>query len=252
MTQLYEWDASMYDALPLPHLGWGRGVLDRLPLRGDETVLDLGCGTGRDTELLLDRLPSGHVIAVDGSRQMLARLEERLAGRLDRVDVLHADIREPLTLPTPVDAIASVATIHWIHDHDRLFTSLASVLRPGGRLVVEGGGRGNIAAVSRALGVLGVDLGGSKWNFREVEETVVSLKAVGFDDVEVELRPDPIRLDAGAQFEAFLATVVLGPDLRELPAAERAPFVRAVAALIPDSTIDYVRLQISARRAESP
>ncbi len=58
-----EWDARTYDSLPLPHLGWGRRTLGRLPLKGDERVLDAGCGTGRDTEGLLDLLPDGRVVA---------------------------------------------------------------------------------------------------------------------------------------------------------------------------------------------
>src|SRR5215470_3228907 len=102
-----EWDAATYDALPLPHERWGRRTLDRLPLEGHEHVLDAGCGTGRDTALLLDRLPDGRVTAVDGSRRMLERLRERLADRLDRVDVVEADLTEPLALPAPVDAVFS-------------------------------------------------------------------------------------------------------------------------------------------------
>jgi trans-aconitate 2-methyltransferase len=223
-----------------------------LQLSGDETVLDLGCGTGRDTESLFDLLPTGRVVAVDGSRRMLEGLEQRLAGRLDRVDVVHADLREPLDLFRTVDAVMSVATIHWIPDHARLFSNLASVLRPGGQLVVEGGGQGNIAAVRRALTQLGVEQGGSNWNFCNVDETVSDLEGAGFVDVSVDLRPDPIHLEPREQLEAFLATVVLGPDLRALPPEERRPFVRAVADLLPDAIIDYVRLEISAVRGAGP
>jgi|SRR5450631_4429767 trans-aconitate methyltransferase len=76
--QLREWDAASYDALPLPHERWGQRLLATLPLRGDEIVLDVGAGTGRDTEALLRRLPGGHVIAVDGSAvyRVAARLPE--------------------------------------------------------------------------------------------------------------------------------------------------------------------------------
>ncbi len=109
--ELLEWDARSYDTLPLPHKRWGPGAIARLRLSGDETVADLGAGTGRDAEQLLAALPHGRVLAIDGSQQMLTQLRERLAGQLDRVRVLQADLREPLPVTEPVDAVLSVATL---------------------------------------------------------------------------------------------------------------------------------------------
>ena len=63
----HDWDAASYDRLPIPMTGWGLGVLERLPLRGDERVLDAGCGTGQVTEALLGRLPDGEIVALDAS-----------------------------------------------------------------------------------------------------------------------------------------------------------------------------------------
>ncbi len=63
-----EWDAETYDAVSDPQFNWGMEVLDRLELRGDEAVLDAGCGSGRVTAELARRLPRGRLIAVDGSR----------------------------------------------------------------------------------------------------------------------------------------------------------------------------------------
>jgi trans-aconitate 2-methyltransferase len=191
-----EWDARTYDTLPLPHQQWGRRTLDRLPLAGDETVMDAGCGTGRDTALLLDRLPEGRVVAVDASSRMLERLRERLERRLDRVQVLNADLTEPLPIPVQADAIVSVAAFHWIFDHQALFTNLARSLRPGGRLVAECGGQGNVAAVARAVGeVLGQPP--DTWNFAGVDDTRERLDLAGFTDVEVALIPDPAPAGAG-------------------------------------------------------
>ena len=62
-----DWDAATYDRVSDVQVEWAREVLDRLPLRGDETVLDAGCGSGRVTAMLLERLPNGHVVAVDGA-----------------------------------------------------------------------------------------------------------------------------------------------------------------------------------------
>ncbi|MGH3067856.1 MAG: class I SAM-dependent methyltransferase [Streptosporangiaceae bacterium] len=247
--ELFEWDAQSYDALPLPHKRWGPGTIARLRLAGDETVADIGAGTGRDARQLLEVLPRGRVLAIDGSQQMLAQLRERLAGQLDRVQVLQADLRGPLPVPEPVDAVLSVATLHWLPDHAQVFRSVAGILRPGGQFAAEAGGAGNIASIRAALAGLGADDGKGIWNFAGAGETRERLAAAGFTGIEVGLVPDPARLESADQFEAFLATVILGVHLRDLPPAERRPFVRAVAARVPEPVVDYVRLQIRATRA---
>jgi trans-aconitate 2-methyltransferase len=244
-----EWDATTYDSLPLPHLGWGRRTLDRLPLRGDERVLDAGCGTGRDTEGLLDRLPAGSVVALDGSVRMLDQLRRRLAARLDRVEVVHADLTAPpLPFDGEVDAVFSVAAFHWVEDHDALFRTLAARMRPGARLVSDCGGRGNIAGVNAAVAeVRGTTPGG--WEFAGAEDTRRRLAEAGFTDVEVALRPDPARFEPGEQLESFLATVILGAELDALPEEDHEPFVKAVAGRLAEPVVDYVRLEITATRA---
>jgi trans-aconitate 2-methyltransferase len=247
--ELLEWDARSYDALPLPHKRWGPAAIARLRLSGDETVADLGAGTGRDAGELLTALPRGRVLAIDGSRQMLAQLRERLAGQMDRVHVLQADLRGPLPVTGRVDAALSVATLHWLPDHAQVFRSVAGMLRPGGQFVAEAGGLGNIAAVRAVLTRVGADDGTGIWNFAGVAETRERLAAAGFTGIEVGLVPDPASFESAGQFEAFLATVVLGAHLRDLPPDGRRPFVRAVAAGLDEPVVDYVRLQIRATRA---
>ncbi|WP_329139537.1 class I SAM-dependent methyltransferase [Streptomyces sp. NBC_01476] len=245
-----EWDARTYDSLPLPHLRWGRRTLARLPLRGDERVMDAGCGTGRDTEGLLDRLPAGRVVAVDGSVRMLEQLRERLAGRLDRVEVVRADLTAPLPFAGEVDAVFSVAAFHWIEDHAALFAALHSRMRPGARLVTECGGRGNVTAVNVAVAdVLGTAPDEHSWEFAGVEDTRDRLTAAGFTGIGVRLRPDPARFEPGAQLEAFLATVVLGAHLDGMAQGDHEAFVEAVAGRLAEPVVDYVRLEISATRA---
>src|ERR1043166_4388375 len=128
-----DWDAATYDRVADPQTRWGTAVLDRLPLRGDEAVLDAGCGSGRVTELLLDRLPRGRVVALDGSPSMLDQARRRLGRFGDRVTYVEANLGQPFELPGgEVEAILSTATFHWIADHDALFRNLAAVLRSGG------------------------------------------------------------------------------------------------------------------------
>jgi trans-aconitate 2-methyltransferase len=121
-----DWDGSTYDRISDPMLRMGAAVLARLPLRGDERVLDAGCGSGRVTELLLERLPRGTVVALDASASMLAAARVRLAPFVERVEFIQADLGLPLPVRPPVDAILSTATFHWVPDHDALFRGLAA------------------------------------------------------------------------------------------------------------------------------
>jgi trans-aconitate 2-methyltransferase len=243
-----DWNATSYDRVADPQTRWGAEVLVRLPLEGDEVVLDAGCGTGRVTELLLARLPRGRVIALDASGAMLAQARERLARFGDQVEFVEADLRRPLPLAPPVDAILSTATFHWVMDHDALFENLAPVLRPGGWLVAQCGGFGNIATLLRIAREVDPRFS-RRHNFQTPEATAARLTANGFVDVSTWLSEAPTRFDPGAPFEAFLETVCLRTFLDELPAEARRPFVEAVANRMPEPILDYVRLNITARRA---
>jgi trans-aconitate 2-methyltransferase len=247
MSGSRDWDAATYDRIADPMTRWGGTVLERLPLRGNETVLDAGCGSGRVTEQLADALPRGRVIALDGSPAMLAEARVKLARFGERVDYVLADLRRPLPLAQPVDAIFSTATFHWLPDHGALFAHLAAVLRLGGRLVAQCGGAGNIASVVAVLATIGDGWTGP-WTFATPEETEERLRAAGFTDIDTWLQDEPTPLEPGPAIEDFLRTVILGDHLARLPEAERGPFVKAVAARLPRPEIDYVRLNISARR----
>ena len=243
-----DWDASTYDRVSDPQARWGAAVLDRLPLAGDETVLDAGCGSGRVTELLLDRLPQGRVIALDGSPSMVGEARRRLARFADRVAFVVADLARPFAVPGgTVDAILSTATFHWIADHDALFRNLAAVLRPGGRLVAQCGGAGNIASVLAVLATVGDGWLGDK-HFATPEETALRLRTAGFVDVETWLQPEPTRFEPGEPFETFLRTVILGQHVDRLPAGDRDAFVHEVAERIGEPVVDYVRLNVLATR----
>ena len=243
-----DWDAATYDRIADPQTRWGLAVLERLRLDGDETVLDAGCGTGRVTEHLLRRLPQGRVVALDGSAAMLTEARRRLDRWTDRVSYVHADLARPLPLAAPVDAVVSTATFHWVRDHDALFANLAAVLRPGGRLVAQCGGAGNVASVHAAAAEVLGDGWEGPWNFATPEETAPRLAAAGFVDIEAWLHEEPTPIEPGEPMETFLRTVILRAHLERVPEGERDGFVRAVAERLPSAAIDYVRLNILARR----
>jgi len=225
-----------------PQLAMARDVIDRLDLRGDERVLDAGCGTGRVTAVLAERVPNGTVIAVDGSAKMVEQTRKR------GITAFTADLAE-LTLDAPVDAILSTATFHWIKDHERLFARMYDALRPGGKLSAQCGGAGNVANVQQAIDAVdhpalrGWD---GPWNFASPEDTTQRLHAAGFTDVWAWLQP--WRVEPPDPKEYF-TTVILGSHLERLPEADREPFVDAV--LEHGTHADYVRLNILARRSST-
>ena len=179
-----DWDARVYDRVSGPQAAMAVPVLDRLALRGDETVLDAGCGSGRVTKLLLERLPRGRVIAVDAAPSMV---EEARAALGDRAEVIHSDLAE-LELPERVDAVFSNAVFHWVPDHDALFARLHAALRPGGRMATQCGGAGNVDRFHATATEVGETepfaeyLSGwvGPWNFAGPEETERRLRDAGF------------------------------------------------------------------------
>ncbi len=247
----HDWDAVTYDRIAGPMTRWGARVLGRLELRGDETVLDAGCGSGRVTELLLGRLPEGHVVALDASPSMLAEARRRLAVHAGRVSFVESDLLDltPAALGghAPVDAVLSTATFHWVLDHDRLFANLASVMRRGASLVAQCGAAGNITSLLDAVAATGSERAG-RWLYATPDETRARLEHAGFEAIEVWTHPEPTRLERGEELETYLETVCLRTHVAELPEDERARFIAAVAAAMKEPVIDYVRLNIVARR----
>jgi trans-aconitate 2-methyltransferase len=243
-----EWDAETYDAISIPQLSWGMEVLERLDPGGEERALDAGCGSGRVTAELVKRLPRGSVIAVDGSEAMIAKARQNLG---DSVSYLVADLSE-LTVETPVELIFSTATLHWIVDHENLFARLRSALVPGGRLVAQCGGEGNISRHEEAIASAisqpefaphfeGVE---TMWNFAGPRETEARLRAAGFAEARCWLEPKPVTPGDSLR---FTMTVTLVPHLKRLPEELRQPFAEAVLARSEQPlTLDYVRLNIEA------
>jgi trans-aconitate methyltransferase len=255
-----EWDARAYHRLSDPQVEWGERVLDRLQLAGDELVLDAGCGTGRLTLSLARRLPSGSVVGVDLSGEMLRAARQTLESVAAPLSLVRADL---LRLPfrQAFDVVFSTATLHWVLDHEALFAELFSVLVPGGRLHAQCGGGPNLARIlDDAAAVMRTppfqqyfSAWATPWNFADPHTAAERLRAAGFENVDVTLEAAPARFADEASYREFLARVVFRAHLQQLPdSAMRDAFLDAVlcGAASADSplTLDYWRLNLSARR----
>jgi len=254
-----DWNAERYHQLSSPQQSWGLKVLERLPLAGSERVLDLGCGTGRLTEELHRRLPRGRVVGLDRSDAMVDAASLWLAEHAPGAAVVQGD-GAALPFRRAFDAVFSGATFHWILDHSALFRSIITALNPGGRLVAQCGGAGNIAVLRGRADRLREDPRFASffddwvepWYYADVESTRRRLAAAGFVDIDVYLEEMPTTFDDPDSYREFVATVCVRHHLARLPSHERRLFLTelTVAAVrdSPPFTLDYWRLNIAARR----
>jgi trans-aconitate 2-methyltransferase len=240
-----DWNAASYDAISTPQQQWGASVIERLTLSGGEAVLDAGCGTGRVTELLLERLPRGRVVAVDGSPSMASTARSRLDPA--RVEVICCDMLE-LELGGRLDAAISTATFHHIFDHETLFARIRAALRDGAQFVAQCGGEGNIDRARR----IGAELAarapyaehigeiGDLWHYASIEQTRERLERAGFTVSACWLQPMPT---APPRPREFLETVIFAPYIERLPPGLAEAYLDELVPLLGEPLVlDYVRL----------
>ncbi|HEU5400449.1 MAG TPA: methyltransferase domain-containing protein [Terriglobales bacterium] len=254
-----EWDAVSYDKLSDPQFSWGIKLLPTLPLRGDETVLDAGCGSGRLTEELLKRLPDGRIVALDLSSNMLQNAQERLAWAGKRVLFQRCDLSN-FRLPEPVDGIFSNAAFHWVPDHDSMFPSLFRALKSGGWLIAQFGGEGNLAKLkSRTRELCNVEpfakymkefSDGAHYETEAV--TRRRMENAGFVGVETSRHPEPVRFPDAASMKTFVSKVNLHRYLAALPDELSGQFADKLVEIAanddPPYTLDYMRLTIRGKK----
>ncbi|HZS43973.1 MAG TPA: methyltransferase domain-containing protein [Blastocatellia bacterium] len=254
-----KWNAEGYDSVATVQENWGRKVIDELLLNGDETVLDAGCGSGRVTQRLLDRIPSGFLFAVDRSAAMVCQARQRLSAESKRVEFICADLCE-VQLPRKVDVIFSNAVFHWIPDHQQLFNHLATQIRSGGIFRAQCGGKGNLAQAREISDRVAFSPEFKQYfdgwdyptNYPGAEETRGRMINAGFRDVSSNLVEAPTDFNSRDEFAQFVKHVVLLAYLNRLPNEElkQSFLVRFVDDVEKRFNrrywLDYVRLNIHA------
>jgi trans-aconitate 2-methyltransferase len=256
-----EWNSSEYHRLSGPQVSWGKKVLVRLQLCGDETLLDAGCGTGRLTADLLEALPNGSVVALDVSQNMLRSAREYLQSQFgERAQFVAADLPD-LPFENAFDGIVSTAAFHWVLDHDRLFGNLYGALRPGGWLQAQCGGGANIARLRQRMATLASSPPfapylaefPSPWFFQNAESAADTLRRAGFVEIETSLEAAPTVMEGRRQYEDFVRTVIVRAHLDRLPDQDlRDQYVSQLADLAagddPPFLLDYWRLNLAGKR----
>ncbi|GAB3209314.1 class I SAM-dependent methyltransferase [Marinactinospora thermotolerans] len=245
------WDAALYDDRHSFVAGYGAELLRLLAPRPGERILDAGCGTGDHVAALRDA--GAIAVGVDAAPEMVARARARFPG----IDVRLADLRD-LGMREEFDAVLSNAVLHWIPEADRAAASLAAALRPGGRLVAELGGTGNVATllagVQAARRARGLPEPAQPWYYPGVAEYATVLEQAGFEVTEARLFDRPTRLqgsDAIANWVRMFGSHLL-TDVAD-PAALLAEVEQRLRPILHRDGgwwADYRRLRITAVRRD--
>lgn len=257
ITSSREWNSSAYHRVSNPQFEWGLKVLERLSLRGDERVMDAGCGSGRLTAKLLERLPHGEVVGVDLSHNMLTLAAEHLG---DRVRLVQADLTH-LPFDNEFDVIFSTASFHWVLDHPAMFASLARSLRSGGKIEAQCGGGPNLEQVRGRIRALMdspkyapfFSTWKDRWEFADAAITAHRMTRAGFTDIETWIEPAAFKLGSEQEYRGFLPPVVLRPYLNVIGDPDiRNQFeddIVRLAADDPTFELDYWRLNLRGRKS---
>ena len=258
-----DWDAARYDRVSNPQLEWGRRVIARLTPAPGEWILDLGCGTGRLTLEIALAVMDGLIVGLDPSTAMLKVARQAAPAVTSAVRPRVQFVRgNGLALPFShaFDAVFSNATLHWVADHDSVFRSIFTALRPGGRLVAQCGGGPNLARLyARAAALMHqpsfvrfFDGWRDPWHFVRPDATHAALKRTGFDVIDASLEDAPVTFADPAAFSEFIECVCVRHHLERLPPDLHPGFLAeltsAAASDDPPLTLDYWRLNIQACR----
>ncbi len=233
--QTYQWNGDDYAANSEVQLQWAMDLIEKLKPGGDEQLLDIGCGDGKVTAMLAARLEYGRVTGIDSSESMVERARRSYGHKVKNLEFQLQDARS-LPFEQQFDLIFSNAALHWIIDHRPVLEGIFRALKPGGRLLVQMGGKGNAETVVRAMEKV---IARKPWQryfqnfsfpygFHGPEEYTGWLEEAGFIIKYIRLVPkDMVHADR-EKFIGWLRTTWL-PYLQRVPEQEQQCFLGEVA-----------------------
>ena len=260
------WSAADYASNSKVQHAWARELIAKLKLQGDEHILDVGCGDGKITAEIARAVPKGEVVGVDASPQMIEFASNAFPSNKNSNLEFHVMDARKIQFVRKFDLVFSNAALHWVDDHQAFLRGAASVLPPGGRLIVSCGGKGNAHDVFLALRP---QMRLARWReffrkmeapyfFHSPEEYKKWLPRFGFKTRSVKLTPKDAAYEGRAGLSTWLRTTWL-PYTQRVPEHLREEFIAAVVErYVAKHRIDskgllhirMVRLEIDATKIE--
>ncbi len=234
-TITQSWNAQDYARNSSAQAKWALELIEKLPLRGDETLLDIGCGDGKITAVLAERLPRGRAVGIDASAAMVTLAQERFPTTETPNLSFRAMDATVLDLPERFDAVFSNATLHWIADHRAVLRGLSRCLNPSARILFQMGGRGNTLGIEAAFRSRMED---PRWqeyfigfqkphHYYGPEEYQQWLPEAGFRPRRVELIPKDMQHEDPDGLKGWLRTTWF-PYTNRVPETQRDAFLSEV------------------------
>jgi len=227
------WDAQDYARNSGAQHRWARELIDKLDLCGSERVMDLGCGDGKVSADIARLVPNGEVVGVDKSEGMVRFASASFPrDEWQNLSFVHGDASQ-LAFCDEFDVVFSNATLHWIMDHLPVLRGITRALKPGGRVLLQMGGRGNAAAVQAVLDEVCTT---SRWNsyftgfthsygFYGPEEYACWLPKAGLRSIRSELIPKDMAQQGKEGLAGWMRTT-WQPYTQRVPEDLRDEFVR--------------------------
>jgi len=231
----YQWDARDYRESSSAQMQWARELLGKLQLRGNERVLDIGCGDGKITAEIAKRLSTGSILGIDSSEEMINFSKENFPqDEYRNLDFKLADAQK-LPFDSEFDIIFSNATLHWVLDHVNVLQGIKKSLKPGGRILLQMGGRGNASALFTVLDSVLVKYRWGKF-FREfsfpygfygVDDYRMWLKQAGLKEKRIELIPKDMTQKGKGGLASWIRTTWL-PYTQRVSEALQDDFIQEI------------------------
>lgn len=263
----YRWNAEDYARNSAAQSDWARELLAKLNLQGHEQVLDLGCGDGKITAEIAALVPTGTVLGIDSSTEMVRLARNQFPpNTIANLQFRQIDARQ-LSFKARFNVIFSNAALHWVRDHQPILAGISRSLRPGGRILLQMGGTGNAAPI---LAVLKELIAADPWRkyfdgfvfpygFHAPRPYRRWLTRSGLDPLRVELIHKKMIHKGAEGLAGWIRTTWL-PYTQRIPAQQQTLFIddlvsRYLCQYPPDGDgntwVPMVRLEVEARRPQA-
>ena len=260
----YEWNADDYERNSKGQQKWARELIEKLELKGRENILDLGCGDGKVTAEIANRVKHGSVIGVDNSEAMIKLANKKYSpGTYKNLSFVVMDASN-LSFKKSFDVVFSNAALHWVKDHRPVIKGLFNCLKPGGRILLQMGGKGNASGI---FSVLEEIINSYEWkqyfenfefpySFLGTEEYKKLLNNAGFTIKRIELIPKDMMHFGKSELEGWIRTTWL-PYLKQIPKEKQEKFIDTLSTkYIQKEPVDskgivhvaMVRLEVEAQK----